>query len=264
MLATPSKHPLKASERQMSTPKRTPMTILTLKQPNTYTMRVKARINATSEPIWQIPNIAVRLELEYPPDRAPISRVYTIRSFDPCDSSVEIDVVLHDHNSPAMRWVNTVRPGHVVQALGPKAHFLPTLTDHFPVAMFADETAVAAVISILRNWRAGTTGHVFIETPEASVIEELPKVDGLVFHHLMRDAPTSLGYRSRLPAAARSLSDVSHYSVWAAGESDVMQTLRSYFLIECGLPRERVRVFSYWRAGLTSSELDKVRSLETE
>jgi NADPH-dependent ferric siderophore reductase len=240
------------------------MTIVAIGHPHPSVTRVTARLAGVTDPIWQRPNIAVRLELDHPPDGTPLSRVYTIRRFDPSDSTLEIDFVRHDHQSPAMRWLDTVRPGNIVQALGPKGHFLPDLNLPHPVAIFADETAVAAVDSILRHWRTGIAGQVFIETPDAAVIDELPKVDGLTFHHLMRDAPTGTEDPSRLPAAARSLADGSRYTVWAAGERAAMHALRGYFQADCGLPRDRVRVFGYWRAGLSSCELDRLRRQEAD
>lgn len=221
--------------------------------------RVRGRISPADPAAWALPNVAVRIEVETPPEGRPVSRVYTIRSFDPARAEVEIDFVLHPDDSPAMRWLRQARPGNRVWMTGPRPHFLPDHAAHRPVAIFADETAIPAVHAILRAWPEGTTGRLWVETANPAAFDELPAPPGLDRSLLCREGPA--GAQMRLLAEARRSVTSTGWTVWAAGERQEMRALRSHFL-NLGYAQDQLRIFGYWRQGTSSSEIDRQRLRE--
>lgn len=212
---------------------------------------------------WFVTNPAIRLEL---PDQASgdtVSRVYTVRAARNLGHGVEIDVdvVRHPGNSVVMSWLSTLDIGQSVRILGPRAHFVPNEDPLLPLGIFADETAIPAVATILRDLPAHRSAEVWVETPDSAVVTDLPSHPGVTVHWLQRaedEAPASTG---RLVAAALEFAHRhdGQLSVWACGEHGEMKRIRDHFRKERGLPREQVVVFGYWRTQVTSSEIDEQR-----
>src|SRR5690606_26923044 len=150
---------------------------------------------------WRLPNLAIRIEVEVPEGQRPISRIYTIRSFDEARGVVEVDFVMHEDESPAMRWLAQAGKDTVVTLTGPRPHYLPAWEAGRKVAVFADETAIPAVCSILQNWQAGVEGAVHIETADRAAFEELPQVAGVTLHLWLRAPDEAPGTTGRLVAA---------------------------------------------------------------
>lgn len=234
------------------------MVVEKIERPFPSVSRVTGRIAPSHPAQWRRPNLAVRLEVETPEGERPISRVYTVRSFDEANSLVEIDFVLHVDDSPAMRWLNTAKPGTTLFLVGPRPHYLPDYAAGRKIAVFADETAIPAVYAILQSWQPGVEGSVFIETSDPEAFHDLPVVEGVERHLLQRDSGEMAGTTGKLALAAQSLREPHQWSVWAAGERQEVRAIRKYFE-EHGLSRETVRVFGYWRLGVSSSQIDRTR-----
>ena len=72
---------------------------------------------------WGAPNVAIRIEVPFQADEfhgvpdAPVtaSRVYTVATADAARREITVDLVVHEGDSPAMRWLRSVRPGDVVE-----------------------------------------------------------------------------------------------------------------------------------------------------
>ncbi|MEB4613874.1 siderophore-interacting protein, partial [Leucobacter sp. M11] len=140
---------------------------------------------------WSRSNVSVRIQVSGGPDESNdgtaggvVSRVYTVRSYDPATRSMDIDVVLHPGESPMMRWVAALAVGDTFHLTGPRQHFLPPEPTDRPVALFLDETAIPALFSILAEWPAGRRAEAWIECPEHAPVAELPAVPGVTIHHL--------------------------------------------------------------------------------
>lgn len=250
---------LLAQDDHMAGMERLAMEVVALKRPVPSVMRVTGRISPSDPTPWRRPNLAVRLEVESPEGQRPVSRVYTIRSFDEALSLVEIDFVIHADDSPAMRWLNGAAIGSRIHLVGPRAHYLPDHDVAGGVALFADEAAIPAIHAILSTWQVGSHGELYVETADPAAFEELPEVEGVVRHLLLRQPHEAAGTTGRLVAAARALPNPKGRMIWAAGERQDVRAIRAYFTEECGLPKDRVRVFGYWRKGVSSSEIDRTR-----
>lgn len=233
--------------------------VIAISHPFAGVARVLGRIDPTRPALWAVPNVAVRLEIALPGEARPASRVYTIRSFDAARREVEIDFVLHPDDSPAMLWLRAARPGSRLPMTGPRPHFVPAPQAGKRVALFADETAIPAVYAILRAWPQGTSGTLWIETPEPGAVAELPQPKGVTCHLLQRRPDEPPGTTGRLLAAAQTeLAEPRGWTVWAAGERQEMRSLRSHFQAQ-GLGRKDLQVIGYWRRGTSNTELDEVR-----
>lgn len=247
---------------------RVSMEIIALHQPFRSVTRVVGRIQTETPDAWCIPNLALRIEVEPPqnptPDTRPITRIYTVRSFDPETQVLEIDFVRHKDNSPAMRWLNSITPGAHVSMIGPRTHFVPPFTAGKQAALFADDTAIPAVYAILNAWPAGVKGAVWIDTDTPAACDELPAVDGVEIHLLQRSSTTRAGTANALfTAATTALPDPAGWTLWAAGERQEMRRMRNHFFA-LGMAREDLQILGYWRAGTSSSELDRMRLAQYE
>ncbi|WP_226341145.1 siderophore-interacting protein [Gemmobacter serpentinus] len=239
------------------------MEVLGITHPFASVARVAGRIAPLDPAPWMPPNQAVRIAVENPEGLRPVVRVYTIRSYDPAESIIEIDFVIHADDSPAMRWLKAAVPGTKLGMIGPRQHFVPAVQGGKPAAIFADETAIPAVWSILTAWPAGARASVWVETADPAAFAELPAPEGVELHLLRRAASEPPGSTGRLLATAQSLENPGSWTVWAAGERQEMRDLRNHFRV-AGVARDAMQVLGYWRKGMSSSDLDRVRLAEYE
>ena len=256
------------SDDHMRDMERLDVEVLRLERVVPSVMRVTGRIASANPDAWAPPNQAVRLALEQPVGQRPVVRVYTIRRFDPVASTVEIDFVIHEDDSPAMRWLAAARPGTLLPMIGPRQHLVPQPKAGEKTAIFADETAIPAVFAMLSGWHllaepdAGQT-EVWIETSDAQAFAELPRPEGVRLHLLLRGPDQPAGTTRRLLAAARALPDPKSWRVWASGERQEMRDLRNHFS-KAGVGRAAMQVLGYWKLGLSGTDLDRVRLAEYE
>jgi NADPH-dependent ferric siderophore reductase len=239
------------------------MEVLAVERPFASVVRVTGAIRPENPLAWAPPNQAVRIAVETPEGQRPVMRVYTIRHFDPQRSQVQIDFVHHEDDSPAMRWLAAAGPGTRVGMIGPRQHFVPQPVAGKRAAIFTDETGIPAVHAILSAWPAGMCADLWVETWDRAAFDELPRPEGVEFQLLLRRPEQPAGTTGQLLAAARALKDAPSRVVWAAGERVEMRDLRNHFA-GAGVPREQMQVLGYWKQGLSSSDLDRVRLAEYE
>jgi NADPH-dependent ferric siderophore reductase len=247
-----------AQDDHMRDMDRVRMEVRGIARPTPSVMRVTGRIPGADPVQWRVPNLAVRIEVETPATGRPVSRIYTIRSFDAGAGTVEIDFVLHEDDSPAMRWLHAAQPGDTVWLTGPRPHFVPPFSPGKRAALFADDTAIPAVHAILEAWPEGVPGAIWIDSGDRAAMEALPRVAGVDRHLMLRDPGCAAGTADRLFAAATALDAPLDWTIWAAGERDEMRRLRAHFRA-LNLPREALQVLGYWKRGTSSSELDRRR-----
>jgi NADPH-dependent ferric siderophore reductase len=97
-------------------------------------------------------------------------RRYTIRHFDRETESLDVEIFQHGRGGPGEHWAKTVRPGDVVQAVGPRGKISLVAA---PWHLFAgDETYLPATFAMLAAVPAGTPAWAFLEVESAE--EEQP------------------------------------------------------------------------------------------
>ncbi|MDK2185570.1 acinetobactin utilization protein BauF [Acinetobacter baumannii] len=234
------------------------MTIVSIQTPYPSIVRIQGKINTLQPELWQAPNLAIRLIVSNPPEGQPISRVYTVRSFNPVNTQIEIDFVKHEDLSPAMEWLNSAQVGTKIGLIGPRPHFIPNFTAKKHVVMFADDTAVPALYSILKQWELGISADIFIESFEKDIASQLPELEHVKIHSFHKEHHTS--QKGLLLKAAFALENYENITIWAACERNEARALRQFFLEDQQLNKNDVRIAGYWRDGVSSSELDKLRA----
>ena len=87
-----------------------------------------------------------------------VRRRYTIRSFDPANATIDIDVVLHG-DGPGATWAAALQPGTLVEAIGPRGKV--TVDPSADWHLFAgDDSAIPASLAIGRI--PGHTEHAVV------------------------------------------------------------------------------------------------------
>lgn len=240
------------------------MTITAINELAPSVTRLTATLNhAGDAERWFVTNPAIRIELLDHASGDTVSRVYTVRAArrEQHGIEIDIDVVRHTGRSVVMAWLDALEIGESARILGPRAHFTPNEDPQLPLGIFADETAIPAVATILRDLPAHREAEIWIETPDSAVVEDLPTYPGVTTHWLQRAAQEEPASTGRLVHAALEFAakHKGNLSVWACGEHGEMKRIRDHFRKERGLPREQVVVFGYWRKLVTSSEIDEQR-----
>lgn len=203
------------------------MTIVSIHTPYPSIVRIQGKINTLQPELWQAPNLAIRLIVSNPPEGQPISRVYTVRSFNPINAQIEIDFVKHEDLSPAMEWLNSAQVGTKIGLIGPRPHFIPNFTAKKHVVMFADDTAVPALYSILKQWELGISADIFIESFEKDIASQLPELEHVKIHSFHKEHHTS--QKGLLLKAAFALENYENITIWAACERNEARALRQFF-----------------------------------
>lgn len=251
------------AEDHMRGMERLEMEVVGIAYPVPSIARVTGRIAPQNPAAWQPPNQAIRIAVDHPEGQRPVMRVYTVRRFDPDQSLIEIDFVLHGGDSPAMLWLHSAKPGTILPLIGPRQHVTPNPTPGKRVAIFADATAIPALWSILDAWPddGDAEGDVWVETDDRFAFDELPHPQGITLHLLLRPPEEAAGTAGRLLLAAQELADPQDRVVWAAGERQEMRALKEIFR-KAGVTRDHLQVVGYWKHGISGSDLDRLRLAE--
>ncbi len=220
--------------------------------------------------------------------RNPI-RTYTVRAVRPELREVDIDMVLHGVDGPASRFAAEAGPGTEACLMGPNAEFDGTHggIDFHPPAhtecllLGGDETAVPAIASILERLPADARGEALLEVPSADDAQQLVAPAGVRVTWLprygaepgallvpaVRAATRRLLGDEQVGAAGveledvdvdhdilwevpeESVTDVSRFYAWLAGEAGAIKAVRRHLVAECGVDRRLVAFMGYWRLG---------------
>jgi NADPH-dependent ferric siderophore reductase len=181
-----------------------------------------------------------------PADVRPISRTYTVSSFNPHAGELVVDFVLHDDHGPASAWAARAREGDAIGVAGPGGppRFQP---DAGYFLMFGDPSAMPAIASVLAHLPAKAQGAVFIEVADASERQRPRHPPGVTIHWLSR-GQVRPGASTLLLDAARKLAwPTVPVSVTLAGESRQVVAVREHLLRERGLPPEALYAVPYWK-----------------
>lgn len=177
----------------------------------------------------------------------PIARDLTPRRFNPSTRELDIEFSLHEAG-PAANWAAQAEVGQYLGMGGPRGSFvIPTSFDWH--LLIGDDSALPAIGRRLEELPVGTRVTAIIEVYDASACIKFDTKAQLSIVWCYR-------IESRFPGDAL-LQAVRQYQlplddeifIWAAGESAVMQKIRSYFCAERGVDKTRIRAASYWKHG---------------
>jgi len=175
-----------------------------------------------------------------PNDVRPISRTYTVATFDPDLEELGVDFVLHGDNGPASSWAMRASEGDAIGVAGPGGprRFVPGAGYYL---LLGDPSALPALASVLAKLPSDAIGHAFIDIPDRAEIQPLRHPPGVQLHWLAPAAGTLLD-------AVRALKWPSvPVSVTLAGESGQVVAVRQHLLRERQLPSEALYAVPYWK-----------------
>lgn len=204
------------------------------------------------EPGW--PRIGASGLVEWPESaRKPVTRHYTIRSYDRLRRTVDIDFVLHDDGGPGSSWAYEANPGQIVGMAGPVGLGVRE-ADWYLLA--GDETALPAITRIIENLPPSAQGVALIEVADAEDEQVITSKAEIELRWLHRNGAAP-GTTTLLADAIRKV-DIPTMEItvfaWAGCEFDSFKAIRSYLRKERGLKKDQHLVVSYWRKGKSEDE----------
>jgi NADPH-dependent ferric siderophore reductase len=183
-----------------------------------------------------------------------VNRRYTIRSFDPVQRAVTIDVSLHGAG-PGTDWISAARAGDRIDAIGPRGKI--TLRPQAGWHLFvADETGLPGVLAMLEALPPTSIATAVLEVDSAADEQVLAATPGASFdlrwiHRAGQSVPGDPEPMLAAVAAVELPAGVGH--AYVAAEAGVVRSVTKA-LTERGLSQEQISGKAYWRRGLPNAE----------
>ncbi|MFD6531738.1 SIP domain-containing protein [Streptomyces sp. NPDC060184] len=184
-------------------------------------------------------------KLIVPKDPRPLSRVYTVRRWDPERCELDVDFVEHGVGV-GTTWASRTGPGDRIHLSGPStSKAFPAGADWLLVA--GDDTALPAIGRLLDELPPGTRAQVFIEIAEDAHRQELRELPGVVVTWLVRSGAPA-GTASLLTESVRGARWwPGQVFAWLAGEHTAVRDMRRHLVEDRGVPKEDIDFSGYWR-----------------
>ncbi|MFL0411192.1 siderophore-interacting protein [Microbacterium paludicola] len=178
----------------------------------------------------------------------PLFRNYTVRTHRPDVGELDVDFVAHGDGGIAGPWAKRAEPGERVVLLDQGRGFevQPDAASHLLVG---DESALPAVLGILRDLPRDATGVALIEIPDAADAQHVEAPAGFEVRWLPRPDPHSQpGVLALRELEAFAPLDPASLSAYLAGEQSLVAAGRRH-LVGIGVPKQRIVFTGYWRVG---------------
>ncbi len=192
----------------------------------------------------------------------PVTRTYTVRHFRENDLEMDIDFAIHEPAGPATAWAKAAGPGRFCGFSGPGPTKLTQyVADWYLVA--ADMSALPVAAATLEAMPRDAKGVAIFEITEEADRQNIQVPPGIAVHWHIHPNP-------HRPSVAqetfiRGLDWPSgRIQTCIAGESGVIQALRTFLHKEKALPREDTYISGYWKIGLIEDEHQKVKRLDAK
>jgi NADPH-dependent ferric siderophore reductase len=190
-----------------------------------------------------------RIREEMPREQWPVTRTYTVRSWDPDADEMAVDFVVHGDEGLAGPWAARARPGDTLAFMGPGGAYAPDPDADWHL-LAGDEAALPAIAASLAAMPEEVPIHVFVEVagPEEEQKLEAPPDARITWLH--RDGGRGRRVGEALVAAVRALdAPPGRVQAFVHGEAGWVKELRRHLRIERGIARERLSISGYWRLG---------------
>ncbi|RDI33842.1 NADPH-dependent ferric siderophore reductase [Rhodococcus sp. AG1013] len=195
-----------------------------------------------------------------PKDVRPVLRNYTVREFRATGGvfaggpELDIDFASHGDLGPASAWANSCAPGDRIGLLDEGLIYNPTPDARWQL-LVGDESALPAIVGILRSVDPGVRVRAYVEIPHAGDIpdkQDVPVRDGLDVHWLVReDASARPGELALATLRSAHLSDLPEgpFYAFVAGESELATGVRRHLVNDRHVPKSDIAFTGYWRHG---------------
>ncbi|NNM46866.1 siderophore-interacting protein [Knoellia koreensis] len=186
-----------------------------------------------------------------PREQWPVTRAYTIRSFDRETLELTVDFVVHGDEGIAGPWAAAAQPGDAIGFFGPGGAWGPSpVADTF--LLVGDAAAIPAIAAALDRLPPHAVAQAFLEVEDATTHVPLPQGDNIavtwVHHADEPDRPVGDQLAEVVRAAGLPTGEVHAF---VHGNAGMVKDLRRWLFVERGLPRDRVSISGYWRSGFT-------------
>ncbi|MGO1791675.1 MAG: SIP domain-containing protein [Micrococcaceae bacterium] len=183
--------------------------------------------------------------LDVPRDPRPLSKIYSVRRWDPEAGELDVDFVRHGIGV-ATTWAYRAQVGDCIHFFGPNtSRALPHDADWLLVA--GDDTALPAIARLLEELPDDARAQVFIEIAESEHRQELRGLPGIEVTWLVRDGADA-GTTTLLVDAVKNVGwwDGRPFA-WLAGEHVAVRDLRRHLVEDREVPKEDIEFTGYWR-----------------
>jgi NADPH-dependent ferric siderophore reductase len=178
----------------------------------------------------------------------PLFRNYTVRTHRPEAGELDVDFVAHGDDGVAGPWAQRARPGEPVVFLDQGRGFEPR-ADAGSHVLVGDESALPAVLGILRDLPRDATGLALIEIPDAADAQPVEAPAGFDVRWLPRADPAAPPGALALATLERfAPPDPAALSAYLAGEQALVAGGRRH-LVAIGVPKQSIVFTGYWRIG---------------
>lgn len=185
-----------------------------------------------------------RIREEFPRDQWPVTRTYTVRTWDPQTRELAVDFVIHGDEGLAGPWAKRVQPGATVRFLGPGGGYAPDAEADWHL-LAGDESALPAIAAALEALPEGAKAYAFVEVADG---DEEQKVESAAEIEWLHRGQRPVG--EALIEAVRALGfPAGDVQAFVHGEAGFVKELRRYLRVEREVPRERLSISGYWRLG---------------
>jgi len=176
----------------------------------------------------------------------PIRRRYTIRSFDPKNLLVTLNIVLHGEG-PGERWLRGARPGDTIDGIGPRGKITTSPTADWHLFM-GDESAMPAILAMTEALPGDADATLVIEVPDPDDERDLlaPARTRVSWLHRLGGPAGEPGLLAAEAADVELPGGAGH--VYLFGEATVVLKLRE-ILGRRGVAADQVSPKAYWGRG---------------
>lgn len=178
----------------------------------------------------------------------PVTRTYTIRSFDRTANEMAVDFVIHGDEGLAGPWAAQAQPGQSISFFGPGGGYAPhsAASAHLLVG---DEAAIPAIAVALERLPAAAVAHVFLEVAGKEHHQPVATGANTVLTWVYRgDAE----YGERLAATVRAAElPPGWVQPFVHGNAELVRNLRRYLFVERRVDRREASLSGYWGTGQT-------------
>ncbi len=206
------------------------------------------------------------LRTTLPAGQRPVTRTYTVRSFERESNTMAVDFVVHGDEGLAGPWAAKATPGDRIGFRGPGGKFIP---DHSADALLVagDEAALPAIAATLQALPADVVAEVFVEVEDEAHRIELPVNERTTVHWVHRDDHS---HGVGLAQAVRNAPyPDGRVQAFVHGNAHMVKDIRRYLFVERGLEKARASISGYWRTNYTedawqASKHEFVAAMEAE
>ncbi|MET7641936.1 siderophore-interacting protein [Streptomyces sp. NPDC005438] len=187
-----------------------------------------------------------RIREEFPRHQWPVTRTYTVRSWDAKSGEMTVDFVVHGDQGLAGPWATHAKPGDTLRFLGPGGAYAPSPDADWHL-LVGDASALPAIATALERVPATAPVRALIEVdgpeerqpltaPHGTEVTWLHTGEGRVGEQLLE----------RLRGLEFPEGTVHAF---VHGEAGWVKEARRHLRLEREVPRERLSVSGYWRLG---------------